>query len=118
MKWQERALARRYDYEWQADFGDERAGLLIHVIPIGMAGGKESDQLAFSKEAVDQADFAFDMAATPIETPFIRLAKSLGKKIITSGDVIVVQALEQFVLYTGVRPKAEQVRRAAEYALR
>ena len=46
----------------------------------------------------------------------IRLATSLGKKTITGAEVIVLQAIEQFVLYTGVRPDAEQIEKAAAFA--
>jgi len=36
--------------------------------------------------------------------------------VITGLEVIALQALEQFVLYTGVRPTAEQVDAAVAYA--
>jgi shikimate dehydrogenase len=40
----------------------------------------------------------------------------LGKGTITGADVIVLQAVEQFVLYTGVRPGAELIEKAAAFA--
>ena len=46
----------------------------------------------------------------------IRLANSLGKKTITGADAIVLQAVEQFVLYTGVRPTTELIEKAAAFA--
>ena len=52
-----------------------------------------------------------------METPLIRLARSLGRPVITGGEVIVLQAVEQFVLYTGVRPDDELIERAARFAL-
>jgi shikimate dehydrogenase len=36
--------------------------------------------------------------------------------VIVGTEVIALQALEQFVLYTGVRPTDDQFRRAAEYS--
>ena len=39
-----------------------------------------------------------------------------GKQVITGAAVITLQALEQFVLYTGVRSSDDQVRRASEFA--
>jgi shikimate dehydrogenase len=36
--------------------------------------------------------------------------------VITGAAVITLQALEQFVLYTGVRSSDDQVRRASEFA--
>jgi shikimate dehydrogenase len=52
----------------------------------------------------------------PPETPLIRYAKTRGQPVITGAEVIALQAAEQFVLYTGVRPTEEQIRRASEYA--
>ena len=52
----------------------------------------------------------------PKGTPLIRAARALGKRVITGGEVIVLQAVEQFVLYTGIRPSAEQIAEAAAYA--
>ena len=39
-----------------------------------------------------------------------------GKKVITGLEVIAIQALEQFVLYTGVRPTEEQFAAAVAFA--
>jgi shikimate dehydrogenase len=44
------------------------------------------------------------------------LASALGKKIISGAEVIVLQAVEQFVLYTGVRPGPELIEKAAAFA--
>ncbi|MNH47315.1 Shikimate 5-dehydrogenase-like protein [compost metagenome] len=52
----------------------------------------------------------------PSQTPLIVEARRLGKPVITGLEVIALQALEQFVLYTGVRPTAEQVARAVAFA--
>jgi shikimate dehydrogenase len=81
-----------------------------------MAGGAEADQVAFSEELVRSAQFIFDVVALPPETPLIRLASALGKKTITGAEVIVLQAVEQFVLYTGVRPGPELIENAAAFA--
>ena len=110
------ALAHQYGFHWKKELIDARAQLLINVTPIGMAGGAEADQAAFSQELVRAAQFVFDVVALPAETPLIRLATSLGKKTITGADVIVLQAVEQFVHYAGVRPNAEQIARAAAFA--
>jgi shikimate dehydrogenase len=44
------------------------------------------------------------------------LANSLGKLTITGAEVITLQAIEQFVLYTGVRPSMELIEMAAAFA--
>ncbi len=112
------ALASRFGYRWQAELGSARPHMLINVTPIGMQGGAEAETLAFPDEAVAEADVVFDVVAVPVETPLVRLGRARGKTVITGDEVIVLQALEQFVLYTGIRPTPEEVSAAADYALR
>ena len=81
-----------------------------------MTGAVEAGQLAFSETEVSVAQFVFDVVALPAETPLIRLARSLQKPAISGAEVIVLQAVEQFVLYTGCRPEPELVERAAAFA--
>ena len=109
-------LAQHYGLQWKKVLTDEKPELLINVTPVGMAGGAEADQVAFSEELVRSARFVFDVVALPAKTPLIRLASSLGKRTITGAEVIVLQAVEQFVLYTGVRPGAELIEKAAAFA--
>jgi len=110
------ALARQYGFDWQSESTSVSAGLLINVTPIGMAGGPEAEQLSFSQPEVSAASFIFDVVALPSQTPLIQLATSLGKPVISGSDVIALQAVEQFVLYTGRRPSDDQITRAADFA--
>lgn len=111
-----RALAQQCGVDWRPALDGQDAGLLVNVTPLGMRGS-EAEQLAFDERAVASAQWVFDVVAVPVETPLIRLARSLGKPVITGGEVIVLQAVEQFALYTGVRPDAELIERAARFAL-
>jgi shikimate dehydrogenase len=61
---------------------------------------------------VDAAEAIMDMVALPALMPLVRRARAQGKQVITGAEVIALQAVEQFVLYTGVRPTDDQVRRA------
>lgn len=110
------ALARQYGFAWQPELTLEKPLLLINATPIGMAGAAEAQQLAFPEAMVRLAEIVFDVVALPPETPLIRLANSLGKPSISGAEVIVLQAVEQFVLYTGVRPAPELIARAAAFA--
>ncbi|MDI9918312.1 shikimate 5-dehydrogenase [Rhodococcus sp. IEGM 1379] len=110
------ALADQYGFTWKQDLGEMSPGVLINATPIGMAGGAESESLSFPDVAVRSAEVVFDVVAMPVNTPLIRLATELGKTVITGGSVIALQAAEQFVLYTGVRPTPEQIQRASEYS--
>jgi shikimate dehydrogenase len=110
-----RALADLYGFGWAADAGTLTAGLLVNVTPLGMAGA-EADAMAFDGATVAAAQVVFDVVALPSETPLIRAARAAGKPVITGAEVIAIQAEEQFVLYTGVRPTPEQVRDASEFS--
>lgn len=110
------ALAKQYGFQWQAQPEADDIDILVNVTPIGMAGGKESEQLAFNETMVARASVVFDVVALPPETPVIQLAQRLGKKTISGAEVIVLQAVEQFVMYTGVRPDDALVAEAAAFA--
>jgi len=111
-----RQLADVCGYRWVAELGDLCPPMLVNVTPIGMAGGPDAETLAFSENAIAAAERVFDVVAMPARTPLIRRAVALGKPVITGLDVIALQALEQFVLYTGVRPSQEQVEAAVAFA--
>ena len=109
-------LAGLYGFDWAADMQGIQADLLINVTPIVMAGGADEQTLAFTQDSIQQAQVIFDVVALPAETPLIRYAKANGKKVITGAEVFAIQAVEQFVLYTGIRPSDELFRQAAQYA--
>jgi shikimate dehydrogenase len=111
-----RSLARACGYERQPKLGSTRTSILVNATPIGMTGSPEAAELSFTRDLIQTADTIFDVVADPPETPLIRQARKEGKQVITGAEVIALQALEQFVLYTGVRPADEQVKRAAGYA--
>ena len=50
---------------------------------------------------VERAAVIFDVVALPPETPLIKLAQRLDKHVISGAEVIALQAVEQFALYTG-----------------
>lgn len=110
-----RALAELYDFDWVADAGSATADILVNVTPIGMAGGDQEHELSFSEDAIAAASVVFDVVALPAETPLIAAGRAAGKTIITGAEVATLQALEQFVLYTGERPTPEQVRAAEAF---
>jgi shikimate dehydrogenase len=110
-----RALADSCGLRWQSELGVERPRLLVNVTPLGMTGA-QSDELSFSEQAIEAAETVFDVVATPSDTPLIQAARRQHKRIISGDEVAAIQALEQFVLYTGVRPTPEQFERAAAFA--
>ena len=110
------ALAACYEYAWAPEVGKLRAPILVNVTPIGMAGGEESEELAFPEETIAEAQVVFDVVAMPVETPLIRAARAAGKEVIHGGEVIALQAAEQFRLYTGVELTPEEVEEAEAQA--
>lgn len=111
-----RALAERYGVGWAPELGARRPRLLAHATPVGMAGGPAEHDLPVDLAAVEAAQTVVEVVATPRETPLVRAATRAGAVLVTGGEVLTLQALEQFVLYTGVRPSPDQVARAAAYA--
>ncbi len=109
-------LSALYSYDYLNTLVNQTADILINVTPIGMQGGKDEFELAFPEAMIRQAKTAFDVVALPADTPLIKTARALGKQTISGAEVIVLQAVEQFELYTGKRPTEELIAEAAEYA--
>lgn len=108
-----RQLAERLGYTWRAAVGDAGAAVIVNVTPIGMAGGSESREVAFSAGVIDSATTVFDVVALPAETPLVVAARAAGRPVITGAEVIALQAAEQFERYTGVRPSPHLVAEAS-----
>ena len=111
-----RQLAELYGFHWAADIRDVHAQLLLNATPIGMPGGPEAEELAYTPEQIAAADVIFEVVASSGGTPLIRAAREQHKRLITGEEVFALQAVEQFVLYTGIRPDAELFARAAAHA--
>ena len=109
-----RELAEKLGWAWTPEVTG--ADILVNVTPIGMSGGAEASELAFSPTLIERAHTVFDVVALPPETPLLVEARRQGKPVVTGLEVIARQALEQFVLYTGVKPSDEQVQAAIHHA--
>jgi shikimate dehydrogenase len=110
------ALADQYGYAWHAELGSSRPQLIVNATPVGMSGGPAADDLPVAPEVVDAAETVFDVVAVPELTPLVRRARGQRKRVISGAEVIALQAVEQFFLYTGVRPTDDQVRRASAFS--
>ncbi|GAB3454773.1 shikimate 5-dehydrogenase [Kineococcus endophyticus] len=111
-------LAAQYGARWLPALGDVRPDLLLNATPVGMAGGPAAEDLPVARAAVEAAGAVVEVVAVPEDTPLVRLARELGTPLVTGTEVAAWQAAEQFALYTGVRPSADQVRRAGEFSRR
>lgn len=110
------AIADQYGYRWGAHLGSETPELLINATPIGMAGDPQAEALPVEPAVVDAAGIVFEVVAFPVETPLVRRARAEHKQVITGAEVLALQAAEQFVLYTGVRPTQQQLREATAFS--
>jgi shikimate dehydrogenase len=111
-----RRLADEYGFAWSADVGAARPALLVNATPVGMAGGPAANDLPVPAEVVASAETVFDVVAMPELTPLVSTARDQGAQVITGAQVQALQAVEQFVLYTGVRPTPEQFAEAARFS--
>jgi shikimate dehydrogenase len=109
-----RRLAELYSYEWMSE-PEGNTPLLVNVTPLGMTG-PDAEMLAFPEEMIAACEIAFDVVQYPARTPFLRLAAEAGKRCIAGAEVATLQALQQFVLYTGVAPDSAQVAEATHWA--
>ena len=92
------------------------ADLLINATPLGMSGGPEEGSLCFSEQEIEHAQVLFDVVAIPAVTPAVEFAKSTNKTVITGSEVFAIQAVEQFQLYTGIKPSQALFEQAADYS--
>lgn len=109
-------LADASGFEWRTEIGDLDADMLINATPIGMAGGADAEVLAFNETSIKHAQLVFDVVALPAETPLLSYATKQGKTVISGAEVFAIQAVEQFALYTGIRPSDELFQQAAAYS--
>lgn len=110
------ALADKYGFDWRAEVGDLRPGLVINCTPIGMEGGPEAAGIPVTDEVLQAASVVFDVVPRPTWTPILVRARELDKQVINGAEVMSLQALEQFVLYTGIRPEGDLVERATAFS--
>lgn len=111
-----RALADLCGFKWQTDMSGIEADLLINATPLGMSGGIEEGKLCFCEHEIEHAQVLFDVVAIPAVTPAVEFAKSINKSVITGSEVFAIQAVEQFQLYTGIKPSQELFEQAAAYS--
>lgn len=106
-------LAERYGWEYSTAV-PSNAEMLVNVTPLGMKGANESD-MSFTPEEIAAADVVFDCVAYPVETLLVTHATNAGKTVLNGGEIIALQAAEQFEKYTGVRPSTTDVEEAEAY---
>jgi shikimate dehydrogenase len=93
-----------------------RAGFIINATSIGMA--PHVRQMPVSAKVIDQSIAVFDVIINPMESLFIREARSLKKKISPGYKMSLYQAIAQFKLYTGHQPPVKVMEAAVKRLLK
>jgi len=100
--------------KWE-QFAKARFDVLINATPCGMAGNKTPLPI---KESELNAGLVLDMVYNPLETPLIKLAKSVGIPAISGMEMFVQQGARQFELWTGKPAPEAEMARVVELELR
>ena len=101
--------------DWQK-LGSIRAGFIINATPVGMSPNDR--QMPVSAKVIAQSIAVFDVIIDPMESLFIRQAKSLGKKNSPGYKMSLYQAIIQFKLYTGHQPPLKIMEAAVKRLLK
>lgn len=81
--------------------------LVINTTQVGMKGFDKGPLL--KENSLHSKMVIFDIVYNPIETPFIKLAKKLKIPTIYGIEMLIYQGIEQFYLFTGIRPSKKQI---------
>jgi 3-dehydroquinate dehydratase / shikimate dehydrogenase len=92
-----------------------RFDAIINSTPCGMKGSAQALPLA---ESELNTNLVFEMVYNPLETPLLRLARSLGIPTITGLEMFVQQGARQFEIWTGKTPPEAEMRRVVERELK
>ena len=63
-------------------------------------------------ETFNESTLVMDIVYKPLKTRFLQLAEQAGCEIITGEKMLVYQAMEQFEIWTGQRPKFKIMHKA------
>jgi len=108
-------LANKYHFT-ASTIATDHYDILVNATPIGMIGSTDSDKLSFPTYLIKHASVIFDVVAMPVNTPLINDAQKNSRVTISGREVMILQAVEQFILYTGKIPTDEQIRLATQLA--
>jgi len=93
------------DWAGRANFN---TSVLINCTPVGMH--PQMDETPFEADWFDKATIVFDTIYNPEQTLFIKHARMAGCTTITGVDMFVLQAAEQYKLFTGNKPNLKTIR--------
>jgi shikimate dehydrogenase len=113
-----RALASKFGANCERLEDNAFAGfeLVMNATPLGTRGPLV-DGTAATSDQLRGARLVYDLVYNPSETRFMREARAAGCDAIGGLRMLVLQAAEQFRLWSGTEPPVEMMRDAANRAL-
>jgi 3-dehydroquinate dehydratase/shikimate dehydrogenase len=91
--------------------------IVVNATPLGTLGDSEQETPATAGQ-LRGVRLAYDLVYNPIETRFMREARTAGCETVGGLAMLIAQAVEQFKLWTGRQPDIDAMRAAAERALK
>jgi shikimate dehydrogenase len=91
------------------------AEILINTTPIGMTGKFENQSLVPLDFLQKQKPLVFDIVYNPLETRFLREAKSTGCQVLSGLEMLVRQGAAQFEVWTGKKAPIEVMRKELNF---
>jgi len=86
--------------------------LVVNTTPLGTRGELENETVA-TAEQLRGVRTAYDLVYNPLETRFIREARSAGCQVLGGIEMLLAQGVEQFKLWTGNEPDMNVMRLTA-----
>lgn len=86
--------------------------LVIHTTPLGMKGKDPGP--VFSPSSFHSGQTVFDIVYNPLITPLVKIAQSYGAIIIPGSEMLLYQAAEQFLLFTGIQLESELIEKGRQ----
>ena len=87
-------------------------GILVNATPIGMRGRAENETPA-TAEQLAGLDLVYDLVYTPLRTQLIEEAEKALAATLNGLEMLVEQAAEQQLIWTGTRPETSSIHAAA-----
>jgi shikimate dehydrogenase len=97
------------------DLAAEEADILIQATPVGMAPADKACPV--TEQVLREGMLVMDIIYNPIETRFLKIAKSRGCLTINGLSMFIHQGAEQFRLWTGMDPPFSAMIAAVEQSL-
>lgn len=91
--------------------------VVVNATPLGTLGAFEAQTVA-TADQFRGVRLAYDLVYNPLETRFLREARTAGCETLSGIEMLLAQAIEQFKLWTAKDPNVEAMRTAALQALR